>query len=487
MNKSIFFLVFALSILFLSCGEDRDFEEVNKNNKEEQGGENPLNQGIYYQYQKGEEYPIGSKFSVGNYNDQAFGNVLSGISIQKRIAFGQGDRIFMNTFSDDSGLGARFNARSCSNCHFKDGRGRPLESTTDADKDFSRGFLVRLSVEGQDEYGGPKGVFGYGGQLQDRGLEGIGGEAKVKVTYETINGMYPDGTKYTLRKPIYSFYDEKFGSLDGVMISPRVGGQTIGFGFVDALTEQQILVNADENDSDGDGISGRANYVWNLREKKTTIGKFGWKANAPTLEQQIVGALSGDMGMTTSLLPKQNCPSPQQDCNDYVNKHNIVDKIDLSDEKLAQLVMYQATLAVPIRRDVKDKDVLQGKGLFYEMNCIKCHAIGFKVEKSEMVPEINGTVFNPYSDFLLHDMGDDLADNRPDFLANGKEWRTQPLWGIGMIPTVNGHQFLLHDGRANGVEEAILWHGGEAEKSKNKFMNLTKKQREQVIKFVNTL
>ncbi len=472
MNKKNILKIFIITVLFIACSDDSNYEEMEKVNP--------------YEYQKGEELPIG-KFSVGNYNYQAFGVKLSGISFDKVVDFGIGDRLFSRTFSSKTGLGPRFNAQACSNCHFRDGRGKPLAGSTSDEGSVSKGFLMRLSVEGEDEHGGPKGVKGYGGQLQDRGLKGVGGEAKVKVIYETINGKYPDGTPYKLRKPIYSFYSEKFGSLNHVMTSPRVGGQTIGFGFVDALTEQQILANADENDRDGDGISGRANYVWNLRKKKTTIGKFGWKANAPTLEQQIVGALSGDMGMTTSLLPKQNCPSPQKDCNNYVTEHKLANKIDLSDEKLAQLVMYQATLAVPTRRNVRDKDVLQGKGLFHEINCIKCHAIGFKVEKSEMVPEINGTIFNPYSDFLLHDMGDDLADNRPDFLANGKEWRTQPLWGVGMIPTVNKHQFLLHDGRADGVEEAILWHGGEAEKSKNKFMNLTKKQREQVIKFVNTL
>ncbi len=470
MNRFRFLTVVLVSLLFIACDEGEAPEKVEE----------------VTLYEQGEEFPVG-KFSVGNYNYQAFGIVLPSISFDKVVDFGIGDRLFMGGFSDNTGLGPRFNARSCSNCHFRDGRGKPLTTTTDVDASFSTGFLMRLSVEGEDEHGGPLGVPAYGGQLQDRGLDGIGGEAKVKVTWELIDKKYPDGTAYQLRKPHYSFYDEKFGSLQGVMTSPRVGNQTIGLGFVESLTESQILANADEDDLDGDGISGKANYVWNVRAQKTTIGKFGWKANAPTLEQQIAGALSGDMGMTTSVFPKQNCPSEQKDCGDYVAKNGIEATIDLSDDKLAQLTMYQATLSVPIRRNVKDKDVLKGKGLFYEMKCIKCHAIGFKVEKSEMVPEINGTVFNPYSDFLLHDMGDDLADNRPDFLANGKEWRTQPLWGIGMIPTVNKHTFLLHDGRARSIEEAILWHGGEAENSKKKFMELTMKEREQVLKFIKSL
>ncbi len=429
----------------------------------------------HYLYQEGEEFPIG-KFSTTTYNDQAFGMMLPYLTTPQRVDFGIGDRLFMQTFSEESGLGPRFNARACANCHFRDGRGKPLASSTDEDKDFSRGFLVRLS-----------GVDAYGDQLQDRGLEGLGGEAKVRVVYKTVKGKYPDGTPYELRKPDYEFYEEQFGDLSNALISPRVGTQTIGFGFVDALTEAQILKNADEDDKDGDGISGRPNYVWNVRKKATTIGKFGWKANAPTLEQQIAGALSGDMGMTTPIFPKQNCTSPQQDCNDYVEQKGIADKIEFSDEKLRQITAYQATLAVPERRNVKDPDVLKGKGLFTDMNCIKCHAVGFTVEKSDIVPQIAGTTFNPYSDFLLHDMGDDLADNRPDNVANGKEWRTQPLWGVSLIQTVNDHTFLLHDGRARSVEEAILWHGGEAENSKNKFMNLTKEERQQVLKFVNSL
>ncbi len=439
-----------------------------------------------YDYEEGEELPIG-KFSTSFYNYQAFGIVLPGLTTEQRVDFGLGDRIFMQTFSEQSGLGPRFNARACSNCHFRDGRGRPLAESTDVDAAFSRGFLIRLSVEGTAPDGGPKPAPIYGGQLQDRGLDALGGEAKVRVQWVKKQGTYPDGSTYELQVPNYSFYEEKFGSLEGMMFSPRVGGQTIGLGFVDALTEEQILANADENDIDGDGISGKANYVWNVKAQKKTIGKFGWKANAPTLEQQIAGALSGDMGITTSLFPDQNCPPEQTDCQAVVDANDSAGKIELKDEKLAQLTAYQATLAVPARLHARSKKVLKGKGLFHELNCIKCHRVGFKVEKSDLVPQIDGTVFNPYSDFLLHDMGEDLADNRPDYLADGREWRTQPLWGIGMIKTVNGHTSLLHDGRARNIEEAILWHGGEAEASKKKFMELSRQDRQAVLSFVNSL
>ncbi len=437
-------------------------------------------------YEEGEELPIG-KFSSGVYNAQAFGNILPYLSTDQRADFGIGDRLFMKTFSPQLGLGPRFNARACSNCHFRDGRGKPLNGSTDSDPDFSRGFLIRLSVKGENSDGAPQDVKEYGGQLQDRGLKGFGAEAKVSVTYEKITRTYADGTIVELEKPIYTFYDEKFGSLEGVMTSPRVGTQTIGFGFLDALTEDQILKNADEQDLDKDGISGRANYVWNVRAQKKTIGKFGWKANAPTLEQQIAGALNGDMGITTSIFPKESCNIKKTEASDIQNDGISNGKIEFSDVKLTQITAYQATLSVPIRKKARHKNVLQGKALFHKMKCIKCHAVGFKVKKYDLVPQIAGTVVNPYSDLLLHDMGEDLADNRPDNLANGKEWRTQPLWGISMIKTVNGHTRLLHDGRAKNIEEAILWHGGEAENSRKEFMNLTKKERDKVIAFVNSL
>ncbi len=482
MTKRLYFTFVALSLCVLTLSCVKNNEPLDSSYL----GLKPNEKLSPYEYQQGEELPIG-KFSATTYNYQAFGIMIPFLPFQQRVDFGLGDRIFMKTFTDDLGLGPRFNARACSNCHFRDGRGHRLEKSTDDDKEFSTGFLVRLSIAGTDEHGGPKGVKAYGGQLQDRGLKGLGGEAKVSVEYKLIKGTYPDGTPYELQEPHYSFYDEKFGSLKDVMMSPRVGGQTIGFGFIDALTEDQLLANEDEYDSDHDGISGRANYVWNVKAQKKTIGKFGWKANAPTLAQQIAGALSGDMGITTSMFPKQNCPPEQIQCQAYLDKHQLNDKIELSDENFDELVSYQATLSVPTRRHARNKDVLKGKGLFHELKCIKCHTIGFKVKESELLPIIKGTIVNPYSDFLLHDMGEALADNRPDYLANGNEWRTQPLWGISLIKLVNRHTYLLHDGRARSIEEAILWHGGEAENSKKKFMNLSAKERKQLIAFVNTL
>ncbi len=439
-------------------------------------------------YQKGEELLIG-KFSISNEGSKAFTKPLSGMNKSQEVDFKLGKRLFRTNWvpapastTGLDGLGPIFNAKSCGACHVREGRGEPLEKS----QSESLGFLMRISIPGQGVNGGSNPVPGYGIQIQNKGILDIKGEADVNVTYEYINGKYPDGTSYELRKPTYTIINPRYGALPSdLMMSPRIGQQTIGLGFVDALSDNELLKNADENDADGDGISGKANYVWDIAEQRKVIGKFGWKANAPTLKQQIASAFHQDIGLTTFIFPKQNCPDPQNSCNDMPNGNG--NSFEIPNKELSDITFYQTTLSVPKRRDYKEKNVLEGKALFHKLKCISCHTTGLRVEKSEFFPKMNGTIINPYSDFLLHDMGKGLADNRPDFLANGQEWRTQPLWGIGLLKTVNNHTFLLHDGRARNIEEAILWHSGESEKSKQDFMNLTKKERKQVLAFVNSL
>lgn len=436
-------------------------------------------------YEEGEEY-LTAHLSINSSSNNAFGHKVPNLSFDEQIQFATGNSLFNQSWVSSpasttarDGLGPTFNARACANCHTKDGRGRP---TMFSDEN-SAGFLVRISIPGQDAHGGPAAVPFYGGQIQDRANLGIPHEAKVNITYETIAGSYPDGTTYELRKPTYSFYDEQFGSLGGVLFSPRIGQQVIGLGLIDALPEQEILKNVDEFDTDGDGISGRANYVWDVAANATSIGKFGWKANQPNLKQQVAGAFNGDMGLTTSLFSENNCPDPQVDCQNAPNGGDP----EVTNEQLDKVFFYQSALAVPIRRNYRDQSVLNGKALFTEADCIKCHQTNFTTGNYPFNNHLENVAIRPYSDFLLHDMGEGLADNRPDFLANGKEWRTQPLWGIGLIQTVNSHTFLLHDGRARNIEEAILWHGGEAEQSLTKFKNFTADERQDLINFVESL
>ncbi|MGJ8744501.1 di-heme oxidoredictase family protein [Polaribacter sp.] len=421
--------------------------------------------------------------------DKAFGRGIPILSDLELAFFGVGNAMFdqswvsapASTTSRD-GLGPLFNARACSACHLRDGRGKPLLENGAS----SEGFLIRLS-SGNNPITGPIGIANYGGQLQDDSNLGIANEGTINVSFETITEKYPDGETYELRKPTYTIVDLNYGNLSNAKQSARIGPQVIGLGFIDALSEASILANEDINDIDGDGISGKANYVWNVKENKSTIGKFGWKANQPTLEQQVAGAFNGDMGLTTSIFPDENCPQGV-DCSKLNNGNNEGENVEVTDTQMSRIMVYQAAISVPIRRNYKTVDVLEGKVLFNELECAKCHINNFTTgNEYSLLTQLENITIRPYSDFLLHDMGDALADNRADFLANGNEWRTQPLWGLGLIEEVNDHTFLLHDGRARNIEEAILWHGGEAENAKNNFKNLPKKNREQVLKFLNSL
>ncbi len=436
-------------------------------------------------YEEGEELLTGA-LSVRTVSSNAFGKAIPGLTLNESIKFGSGNSLFTSSWtalntdspSNTDGLGPTFNAVACVSCHTKDGRGKPITNNQN-----SNGFLLRISLPGQSQNGGPLGHPTYDKQIQDQANTNVPIEAKVIANYQTLDSIYPDGTPYQLIKPIYSIVNQQFEEIGNVLTSPRVGTQVIGLGLIDALTEESILINADEFDSDNDGISGRPNYVWNHLTNSTTIGKFGWKANQPSLRQQVADAFIGDMGLTSTLFSNDNCPSPQNECINFPNDASP----EVSDVQLDEVVFYQSALAVPKRRNYQEQNVLDGRDLFKNIDCIKCHTTNFVTGSSDENSHVEIILIKPYSDFLLHDMGEALADNRPDFLATGNEWRTQPLWGIGLIETVNNHTNLLHDGRARNIEEAILWHGGEAEKSRQKFINLSTEERSNLIEFVNSL
>nr|MCU0393326.1 c-type cytochrome [Thermoflexibacter sp.] len=225
------------------------------------------------------------------------------------------------------------------------------------------------------------------------------------------------------------------------------------------------------------------NYVWDYLKKEKTIGRFGWKANQPNLKQQVAGAFNGDIGLTTSIFLTDHCTDNQQDCKKSINGGNP----EISDEILTFTTAYSSSLAVPMRRNVKDVEVLRGKKLFVEAQCATCHTPKFTTQATKEYPEYKGILIRPYTDLLVHDMGEGLADNREDFEANGREWRTPPLWGIGLIPKINEHSNFLHDGRARNLHEAILWHGGEGEAAKDAFLKMSRKDRIALIKFLESL
>jgi CxxC motif-containing protein (DUF1111 family) len=408
------------------------------------------------------------------------------LTAEERGDFAVGNNLFGDNWvtapsstSARDGLGPVYNALSCGSCHFNDGRGRPPEP----DEGEMVSALVRLSVPGEGPHGGPAPEPTYGGQLQPRSIAGVPAEGATTLGWEELPGRYEDGEPYSLRRPVLTIHDLAFGPLDPeTLTSLRVAPPVFGLGLLEAVPEASILALADEGDADGDGISGRPNRVWDARRSETVLGRFGWKANQPTLEQQTAGAFLGDIGITTSLFPEAECGPTQSECAEARDGGSP----ELSDELLAFVVFYGRTLAVPARRDVDDPEVQRGRALFRSAGCDGCHVPTLETGDSDIEALSHQRIW-PYTDLLLHDLGEGLADGRPDFLATGSEWRTPPLWGIGLLETVNRHTYLLHDGRARGLAEAILWHGGEAEPAREAFRSMSAAERAALLRFLESL
>ena len=381
------------------------------------------------------------------------------------------------------GLGPTFNAFACSSCHRLDGRGQPpAESDPASDEPDRLGLLLRLSIPGEGPLGGPNPHPDYGGQLQTRALLGVPAEGRMDLRYEYIAGSYADGEPFELRLPHYGVADLAFGPLgDDIMISPRLAPQVIGMGLLEAVPAATILAQADPDDSDGDGISGRANEVPG-EDGSPTLGHFGWKAGRATVRQQVAAAFNGDIGITSPLFPEENCPPVQTACREAPNGGTP----EVTPSRLDSVDLYARTLAVPALRDATDTQVRRGFKLFGEFGCAACHLPTLETGPSD-IEALAHQVFHPFTDLLLHDMGDGLADGRPEFGAGGREWRTPPLWGLGLLEEVNGFRFLLHDGRARTPAEAILWHGGEAQAAMEAFRDAPAEEREALLRFLESL
>ena len=454
----------------------------------------------------GEYFPGGAATSRKTPESvHAFSHASGNMSFQQEFDFKLGNGIFRklwvsapaSTTSSD-GLGPLFNARSCQRCHIKDGRGHPPFAPWP--KDDAVSMLMRLSIPPQNDeqeqlivdrkvnaIADPV----YGGQLQDLAIQGHDAEGKIHITYEEIRVSLNGGETVKLRKPAYKITDLGYGPLHSdVRLSPRVAPQMIGLGLLEAIPVEQLLENEDVNDRDKDGISGKANRVWSVEHDKVMVGRFGWKAGKPTIREQTAAAFAGDMGLSSQL-----APSGSGDCTIRQNKclkapHGAVkrnDSFEVSPKMLDLVVFYAQNLAVPHRRNHDDLDILKGKALFYSSGCSVCHSPKFKTGAVTDQPHLSQQLIWPYTDLLLHDMGEGLADNSPEGYANGREWRTAPLWGIGLTKYVNGHTYFLHDGRARSIKEAILWHGGEAKASRDAFAGLSYDDRERLIAFVKSL
>lgn len=442
-------------------------------------------------------------------------------------------------FSQQDGLGPVFNNDSCNDCHARDGRGNySLEALQNGTEWTQLGteesVFLRISIdadsqcESQDaanDYCAPIAVPGYSDQLFHRGLYNLRGDgsftgqADVYVRFEKHDVTYADGTSVSLSKPVFELrnpYDmpgEKPADnmpaisrllQDDVATSPRMGMPMFGLGLLEAIPEADILALADPDDANGDGISGRANYVYDPQaaaqgaSDPVSLGRFGWKAGTPSVHVQGSGAYRGDMGITNYLFPEESIVNtPLHDT--YLASHPLDDGqqgAEIGEEAVKAVMFYANTLAVPGRRNVDDPNVIAGARLFESTGCTGCHTPSFTTAEHPGiwgpsgivdVAEVEHQKIYPFTDMLLHDMGEGLADNRTEFLANGREWKTRPLWGIGLTHTVNPLAGYLHDGRARTLEEAILWHGGEAEASKESFRQLSRDNREALLSFLESL
>lgn len=431
-------------------------------------------------------------------NDQnAFSLPSANLSPVRRLDFSVGNSFFRSpwviapsTTTARDGLGPLFNTNACQNCHIKDGRGHPPE----AGDTNAVSMLVRLSIPDDPAFADliqRNGVLpepNYGGQLQDMANPGVTPEGKVRVEYDALTVKFRDGTAVELRQPTLRITQLGYGPMHPeTHVSARIAPPMIGLGLLEAIADEAVLANADPDDRNGDGISGRANWVWDDAQQKVVMGRFGWKAGQPNLNQQNVHAFSGDMGLTTSLRRFDDCTPAQTDCLAAPNGNGPDGEPEVSDNILLLVEFYTRNLGVPARRNVDDPQVLTGKNLFFQAGCQQCHVPSFKTRADAAEPELANQEIRPYTDLLLHDMGDGLADNRTEFQATGREWRTPPLWGLGLTAAVNGHTQMLHDGRARNALEAILWHGGEAQAAQRQVLTFNAEQREALLAFLNSL
>ncbi len=369
--------------------------------------------------------------------------------------------------------GPLLNQASCAGCHFHNGRGAPPEPGQRLSSAVVKTFASGTSPAPHPDYGR---------QLQDKAQGSVPAEGSATVTYVEQPGQFPDGTPYTLRKPTYQFSGLSGGALTNASI--RVARPLVGMGLLEAVPEDVLMQRADEKDCDGDGISGRVNLVAEPLSGALRFGRFGWKASKVSVAHQVADALVNDMGVTTRAFPTEECGANQAACKAAMSAQP-----ELADEEMDRLTTYMRLLGVPGRRLRADAAVARGEKLFAQVGCVSCHAATLITGAKHPLVELRGQVLHPYSDLLLHDLGDGLADPAPtqDGLAAASEWRTPPLWGLGLTKTVSGHTQLLHDGRARNTTEAVLWHGGEAGAARARFVALSKDDRTALLAFLDSL
>lgn len=433
-------------------------------------------------------------FTVDRRDAQAYSEPAAVLDARQRATFMVGRNLFHRQWASivslngDWGLGPTFIADRCSACHVNAGRGAPPGSDEQL-----LSMLVRVSLPGQGLHGAPVPHPAYGGQLQNRALDGssvdvayagspVPTEASLYLDWEVRTVDFGDGETIELRAPRLRVEQLNFGPLgEDAMTSLRIAQPIFGLGLLEAVPEATL-----ESLARGQqplGYNGRVNRVWDEVQGNLAAGRFGWKAGQASLRQQVAVAAFEDMGLSSRHFPDQNCPPPQDICA----RHLPGNFPEIINYEIDALVLWLRGLAVPARRDMRELQVQNGERLFAQAQCAVCHVPELVTGEFPEMRQLANRRIRPYTDLLLHDMGEALADGRPEFLAGGRDWRTPPLWGLGLSRTVNGSTALLHDGRARNVVEAILWHGGEAERSREIFRHMGKADREALVRYVEAL
>ncbi|WP_259126386.1 di-heme oxidoredictase family protein [Rhizobium sp. BK661] len=456
-------------------------------------------------FSKAEQYEAmqaGGATSIDPATEDSFSHISATIPFEEEQPFRLGNALFKKLWVSapsstqaSDGLGPLFNARSCMSCHVNDGRGKPPEGGVSATSMFLRLSRPAATPDEQRAIANaeivnfPDPVYGH--QLQDLAVPGLPSEGKMAIRYSEVTVTLAGGETASLRRPSYEVTNPGYGPLDpATTISPRVAPAMIGLGLIEAIPEADILAHADPDDTNGDGIHGKAAVVRDHRTGKIALGRFGWKAQNASVRDQSADAFSNDIGISTPDQPDSHgdCTGAEAKCREMpTGVQKRLGKEEAPGPILDLVTFYSANLAVPARRKASFPATLQGKKIFYQSGCISCHVPKFVTRRDSADKAQSFQLIWPYSDFLLHDMGEGLADGQQVGSANGREWRTPPLWGIGLTQTVSGHSFFLHDGRARNLTEAILWHGGEAQKARDAFASLPKDDRQALITFLESL
>jgi CxxC motif-containing protein (DUF1111 family) len=443
-----------------------------------------------------EERLSAGAFTIDRADAQAYAEPATVLTSRERQQFMVGRNLFHRQWASvvslngDWGLGPTFIADRCSACHTRAGRGNPPASSSEQ----LLSLLVRLSIPGEGDHGGPKPHPHYGDQLQNRSLDGknvdlayagepVPAEASLYLDWEEQTVQLADGDVVQLRKPKLRIENLNFGPLgEDVMLSLRMAPPIFGLGLLEAVPESTVLEIARRQQALG--FNGRPNYVWDVSARRMMFGRYGWKANVATLTHQVAGAAIGDMGLASRWFPEQNCPPIQEVCKRQLPGNDP----ELAGFEIDALVLWLRGLAVPARRDVEHAEFRRGESLFAEARCAVCHVPELKTAASfPALPQLANQTMRAYTDLLLHDMGEELADGRPDFRAGGRDWRTPPLWGVGLSQRASASSALLHDGRARNVSEAILWHGGEAAGAREFFRTMSREDRQALLRFVDSI